>query len=251
MKNILKEKISKGEPVIGTFCGLAHPLASEILCRLGFDWLVIDGEHAPAGWESMMHVMQAMNGSTCTPFVRPQWNDPVTIKRALDVGAHGLLVPWVNTKEEAELVVSACTYPPKGIRGCGPFRPIQFDPEYLKTADEEIYIIVQIETPQAIKNLDDILSVERIDACYVGPMDMAMNLGIGGPNWDDPKYIECFETVVKIAKKHGKPAGMFVGATSRLSWAMEKGFTLNTVGSDDHFMVEGAKIALDIFRSNS
>ena len=117
----------------------------------------------------MQRMMQAMNGTNCTPLVRPQWNDMVIIKRVLDIGAHGVLVPWINTKEEAEYAVRACKYPPEGLRGYGPRRAALFDPDYLKTANDEILVVAQIETQKAISNLDDILSVKGIDACYIGP----------------------------------------------------------------------------------
>ena len=244
MKNILKEKLKKGQSVIGTFVGLGHPDVTEVLSRLGFDFLLIDGEHAPTGFETMQQMMQAMNGSNCTPLVRPQWNDMVIIKRVLDIGAHGVLIPWVNTKEEAEYAVSACKYPPEGLRGCGPRRAALFDPDYLQTANDETLIIVQIETRQAVSNLDDILSVKGIDSCYIGPFDLSRSFGFDAPKWDNPEYLEAFDKVLEAAKKWGKPAGMFT-SQDNIEWAIEKGFTLNTVGSADDFLRRGAKTALD------
>ena len=248
MKNLLKEKLQKGQVVIGTFVGLGHPDVTETLSRLGFDWLLIDGEHAPLGLETMQQMMQAMNGSNCTPLVRPQWNDMVIIKRVLDIGAHGVVIPWVNTKEEAEYAVRACKYPPEGLRGCGPRRAALFDPDYLKTANDEILIIVQIETRKAVSNIDDILSVKGIDACYIGPLDLSRSFGFYGPQWDNPQYIDAFDKVVAAAKKWGKPAGMFA-VQENIEWAIEKGFTLCTVGSADDFLMEGARIALEKARS--
>ena len=244
MKNLLKEKLKKGQAVIGTFVGLGHPDVTERLSRLGFDWLLIDGEHAPLGLETMQVMMQAMNGSNCTPLVRPQWNDMVIIKRVLDIGAHGVLIPWVNTKEEAEYAVRACKYPPEGLRGCGPRRAALFDPDYLKTANDEILVIVQIETRKAVSNLDDILSVKGIDACYVGPLDLSRSFGFDSPQWDNPQYIEAFDKVLAVAKKRGKPAGMWANKDN-IQWAIEKGFTLCTVGSADNFLMEGARLALE------
>ncbi len=244
MKNILKKKLREGQFVIGTFVGLGHPDVTERLSRLGFDWLLIDGEHAPLGLETMQQMMQSMNGSNCTPLVRPQWNDMVIIKRVLDIGAHGVLIPWVNTKEEAEYAVRACKYPPDGLRGCGPRRAALFDPDYLKTANDEILIIVQIETQKAISNLDDILSVGGVDACYIGPMDLSRSFGLDSPKWDNPQYIEAFDKVLAAAKKWGKPAGMYA-TQENIEWAIEKGFTLNTVDSADSFLMRGAKMALE------
>ncbi len=207
---------AKGQFAIGTFVGLGHPDVTERLSRLGFDWLLIDGEHASLGLETMQVMMQAMNGSNCTPLVRPQWNDMVIIKRVLDIGAHGVLVPWVNTKEEAEYTVRACKYPPEGFRGCGPRRAALFDPDYAKTANDEILIIVQVETRQAVSNLDDILSVKGIDAYYIGPNDLSQSFGcyppqLSNPQYErtHPQYIEAFDKVVVTAKKWGKPAGMW------------------------------------------
>ena len=244
MKNLLKEKLKKGQVVIGTFVGLGHPDVTERLSRLGFDWLLIDGEHAPLGLETMQQMMQAMNGSNCTPLVRPQWNDMVIIKRVLDIGAHGVLVPWVNTKEEAEYAVRACKYPPEGLRGYGPRRAALFDPDYCKTANDEILVVVQIETRKAVTNIDDILSVKGIDACYIGPWDLSLSFGFYDPQWDNPQYIEAFDKVLAAAKKWGKPAGMFA-VQDNIQWAIEKGFTLCTVDDADSFLMQGARIALE------
>ena len=244
MKNILKEKLKQGQPVIGTFVGLGHPDVTEVLSRLGFDWLVIDGEHSPMSFETMQLLLQSMNGSNCVPIIRPQWNDMVIIKRALDIGAYGLLIPWVNTKEEAEYAVRACKYPPEGLRGFGPRRAALFDPDYSQTANDEILIIAQIETRKALSNLDDILSVKGIDACYIGPVDLSFSFGLGSPKWENPEYLEAFDNVLAAAKKWGKPAGMFT-FIENIEWAIKKGFILNTVDSADRFLLQGAKMALE------
>ena len=249
MKNILKEKLNEGQPVIGTFVGLGHPDVTEVLSRIGYDWLLLDGEHSPMGLETMQQMMQSMNGSNCTPIVRPQWNDMVMIKRILDIGAHSVLVPWINTKEEAEYAVRACMYPPEGLRGCGPRRAALFDRDYFKTANDELLIIVQVETQQAVNNLDDILSVKGIDGCYIGPFDLAMSLGLGFPKWDNPEYLGVFDKVLQTAKKWGKPAGMYA-SQDNIKWAIEKGFKLNTVGSADEFLMRGARMALQEARGS-
>ncbi len=244
MENILKEKLAKGQSVIGTFVSLGHPDVTEVLSRIGFDWLLIDGEHSPIDLEMMQRMMQAMNGSGCTPIVRPQWNDMVIIKRILDLGAHGVLVPWVNTREEAEYAVRACKYPPKGLRGSGPRRAGLFDPDYLKTANDEIMVIVQIETRTAVENVEEILAVDGIDAVYVGPMDLSLSYGLPGPDWNNAEYLAAFDRVLKFAKKAGKPAGIFA-SRDNIGWAIDKGFTLGTVDSADAFLAYGARTALE------
>jgi len=250
LKNILREKLKNGQEVIGTFISLGHPDITEVLSRIGFDWLLIDGEHSVISLETMQLMMQAMNGSNCTPMVRPQWNDMVIIKRILDIGAHGVLVPWVNNREEAEYAVRACKYPPKGLRGSGPRRAALFDPDYFKTANDEILVIVQIETKQAVTNVDEILAVEGIDAVYVGPMDLSLSYGLSGPDWENTEYLAAFDTVVEAAKRAGKPAGMFA-SRENIRWAIDKGFTLNTVDTADAFLTHGARQALDIVRELS
>jgi 2-keto-3-deoxy-L-rhamnonate aldolase RhmA len=243
MKNVLREKLNAGNPCIGTFVQLGHPDVTEMLSRMGFDWLVIDGEHSPMGFETMTGLLQAMNGTDCTPIVRPQWNDMVAIKRALDIGAHGVLIPWVNSREDAEYTVRACKYPPRGQRGFGPRRAGLFDPTYAQTANDELLVIAQIETREAVGNIDDILSVDGIDACYIGVMDLSLSYGLKGPDFEDPDYLAAFDTVLAASEKWKKPVGLYAFA-SNVQWAIEKGFTLITVDSADTFLMRGAAQAL-------
>jgi len=243
LKNLLKEKLQKGQVVIGTGVGMGHPDVTEILSRLGFDWLFIDGEHTPLSLETMQMLLQAMNGTDCTPILRSQWNDMVIIKRMLDIGAHGIIVPMVNTKEEAEYAVSACKYPPQGLRGCAPRRIGLFDPDYIKTANDEILVIVQIETQTAVSNIDDILSVKGVDACCVGPQDLSISFGFQCPQWDNPQYMESFDKVLAAARKWAKTAGVVI-PQERTPWAIEKGFKLLSVGGDIGFLMEGARALL-------
>jgi len=245
LENPLKEKLQRGEAVIGTFVEIGHPDVTEWLSRLGFDWLLLDAEHAPLDFETLQLMMQTMNGTSCIPIVRPQWNEPVVIKRILDLGAYGVLIPWVNSKEEAENAVRFCKYPPEGIRGFGPRRAGMFDPDYYKTANEELLVAIQIETKEALKNLDEILSVPGIDACYIGPSDLSVSLGFGvPPNWDEPRYLDAFDRVLETAERYSKPAGMFA-TINNIEWALEKGFKFNTVDDDDTFLISGAQMALE------
>ncbi|MCK4317946.1 hypothetical protein KAW53_04200 [Candidatus Bathyarchaeota archaeon] len=244
MKNLLKEKIRRGENCVGTFVELGHPDVTEILSRQGFDWLLIDGEHSPMSFETMERLLQSMSGTDCTPIVRPQWNDLVIIKRILDLGAHGILVPWVNTKEEAEAAVAACRYPPEGIRGWGPRTAARWDPDYRETANDEILVSVQVETQKSLDNLDEIMGVESVDACYVGPWDLSNNLGFSvPPDYDNPKFMGALEHVLKVSDDHGKPAGLWCNMDN-IAWAVSKGFRFSTVASADSLLSYGAKEAL-------
>ena len=250
LKNLLKEKLNRGDRVIGTFVEIGHPDVTEWLSRLGFDWILLDAEHGPLDWQTLQILMQSMKGTNCVPIVRPQWNDPVVIKRVLDIGAGGVLIPWVNTRLEAEAAVRACRYPPEGLRGYGPRRAAMLDPDYFRTANQELLISVQIETQTALDNLDDILSVDGIDACYIGPYDLSCSLGFGiPPRWDEPRYLAAFDRVLASARNHGKAAGMFA-TYETIEWAIGRGFSFNTVDDADLFLVRGAKMALDRHRAS-
>lgn len=149
-----------------------------------------------------------------------------------------------NTREEAEGAVSACKYPPEGIRGFGPRRAARFDQDYFQTANEEILVVVLIETKLALKNLDEILSVPGVDACFIGPYDLSCNLGFGvPPKWDNPDYLAAIDRILEVSRKHGKPAGIYA-TLDIIEWAIDKGFRFITVGDADSFLINGARIAL-------
>lgn len=249
MKNLLKEKLKKGDIAIGTVVMLGHPDVTEWLAKIGYDWLFLDAEHGPMGFETLQLMTQSMSGTNCTPIVRAQWNDPVTIKRILDIGAQGIIVPMVSSKEEAENAVKACKYPPAGIRGFGPRRTTMFDPSYLETANEEILVIAMIETDAAIKNVDEILSVDGIDVGFMGFADLSLSMGFGlPPKWDEPRYLEAYDKVIKAANRWGKVAGLPTNTSNNpgnVNWAIERGFRMVTVGDADTFMIEGARAALN------
>ena len=252
MKNVLKEKLRRGEAVTGVLVGLGHPDVTEWLSKMGYDWLFLDSEHGPMGHETLLAMMQAMNGTDCTPIVRVPWNDFVAIKRVLDIGAHGVVVPMISTKEEAELAVKACKYPPQGIRGYSPRRFELVEPDYRKTANEEIMVVCLIETGRGIKNIEEILSVEGVDAASIGHFDLSLDMGLPippviPPKKDNPKLAEALDRVLAASKKIGKPVGLGANANN-IKWALEKGFRFNLVGEVDQLLFDAAKAALDIAR---
>lgn len=154
----------------------------------------------------------------------------------------------MNNKEEALAAVRACKYPPEGIRGLGPRRASIGDPDYRNTANDEILVTVQVETQEAVDNIEEILNVDGIDACFIGPWDLSNNiLHRVPPEFDNPKYIGAIDHVIEIAKKVGKPAGFYCNMNN-IGWAQEKGFTYNTVGEADGFLDYGAKLALKAAR---
>jgi len=243
MKNFVKAKLKAGEPSVGTWLTIGHPDVSEFLAAVGFDWIVFETEHAPLGMETVQNMMQAMGYSAdCLPMVRVAWNDLVRIKRALDIGAYGLVIPWVNTREDAERAVSYCKYPPEGIRGVGPRRAAYRDPDYFATANEEILIVVQIETENALENLDEIFSVKGIGACFIGPWDLTMSLGIFR-DFQHPKYENALDRVLTACRRWGVAPGIHC-SEENINENIERGFQFCALANDYGFLLKGAREAL-------
>jgi len=248
MRIPVREKLNSGEVAIGLFVTIGHPDVTERLSMTGLDWLLLDSEHAPLGIETLQMMMQAMHGDSCSPIVRVPWNDQVAIKRALDIGAHGVLVPWVNTREEAEAAVAACKYPPLGIRGCGPRRATLVNGwEYVGEANEKLLVAVQIETPEAVENIDEIVAVDGVDTVYIGPVDLSMNMFGAQGKWEEPSFLAAFDRVLEAADRAGKPAGMYCHA-GNIKWAIDKGFRFLTIGNDDNILTTAVGETLAIAR---
>lgn len=239
MKNVLKKRLKAGEQVYGTWITLESPIATELMSTLGFDYFVFDTEHAPLDVYMAQTLMQAMRGdSKTTPIVRVWWNDIVAIKRALDIGAHGVLVPWVNNKDEAELAVKATRYAPEGLRGCGPRRAAMFDPDYLKTANDEILVICQIETKEAVENIEDIVSVEGMDVSYIGPADLSASYGHLG-NMSHPDVQQAIDRVFDATEAAGKATGVHEASGKTIKDRMERGYNFITIGNDLIYLKQG------------
>ena len=220
-KNPLKEMLKQGKKTAGSWLHMQSPIASEIIARAGFDWVIIDMEHGPGDVMTLISQLQAVSAGNTVPIVRVPWNDFVIIKRVLDAGAYGLIIPYVNTKEEAEAAVRACKYPPEGIRGlAGSTRAAWFNrfaKNYLPNANDEILIMTQVETLTAVDNLDDMLAVEGIDGIFIGPMDLATSMG----HLADPSPAKVQSTIAEIEAKV-KKTDKFL-ATISGTWAQAKG----------------------------
>jgi 2-dehydro-3-deoxyglucarate aldolase len=250
MRNIAKQKLQAGETIVGAFVAFPHPDVCEWLAHLGFDWLILDMEHGPLSFETVQRMIQAMKGTNCAPLVRPPSNNDADIKRALDLGAFGIVAPMVNTREDAERAVKACRYPPRGVRGFGPRRPLKIDPDYLTTVEGQLLVMALLETVQAIDNAADIMSVEGIDAGVIGPFDLSYDMGFGAPlKWNEERYVEAYRRVVAAARVSGKAAGAVVPDLERVPWLIEMGHRAILVGEVDSFILRGAKIALDSARN--
>ena len=240
MRNELKRRMKRGEQTYGCWITIESPICSELMSTLGFDWFVYDTEHSPLDIYQTQTLMQAMRGTETTPIVRAWWNDIVAIKRALDIGAYGVVVPWVNTKDEAELAVKATRYAPWGLRGCGPRRAAMFDPEYYQTVDEELLVICQIETKKAVENIEDIASVEGVDVTYIGPADLSASHGHLG-NMSHPEVQKAIDKVYDATKAAGKAAGVHLGSGKTIRERMEKGYEFITIGNDLSLLRRGVR----------
>ncbi|GAB4361507.1 MAG: 4-hydroxy-2-oxoheptanedioate aldolase [Oricola sp.] len=209
--NEFKAALSRGERQIGCWLGLADAYAAEIVGTAGFDWLVIDGEHAPNDLRSILAQLQALQASASHAVVRLPVGESWLIKQVLDLGAQNLLVPMVDSGEQAAGIVRAVRYPPNGMRGVGAAlaRASGFSgiPDYLATADGEICLLVQVESRAGIAALDDILAVDGIDGVFIGPSDLAADMGhIGKPG--DPEVQDAIADAIRRIRKAGKAAGI-------------------------------------------
>ncbi|MCU1239193.1 MAG: 2-dehydro-3-deoxyglucarate aldolase, partial [Candidatus Solibacter sp.] len=183
--NHFKSALLEGRPQVGLWSSLCSNIVAEIICNSGFDWIVIDTEHAPNEVPGLLSQLQAMVKGTAEPVVRCAWNDAVLMKRILDIGARSLLVPFVQNAEEARLAVAATRYPPLGIRGVSVAPRANLYgrvPNYHGRAHEEICLLVQVETAAAVNEIESIAAIEGVDGIFIGPSDLAADLGhLGNP----------------------------------------------------------------------
>jgi len=233
MQNPVKQKLKNGHKTVGGFLQTLSPVAAEIMSQSGFDWLMVDLEHAPGDFANLQAQLQAMNGSGVVPFARAPWNDVVAIKRILDTGVLGVLVPYVNTREEAEAAVAACKYPPEGIRGVA--------------GSPETIVMVAAETAEAVENLDAILEVEGLDGIFIGPMDLASSMGHLG----DPEHPEA-QAAIAIIEEKVLASDKFL-ATIATNWdkarsCFEKGYQWLVLMQDGASLRQAADRAVADFR---
>jgi 2-keto-3-deoxy-L-rhamnonate aldolase RhmA len=247
MQNKTKEKLRNGEVTVGAVVSTPSLEIVEVMARMNFDWLWFDTEHSPLNSEILAPMLQVARMGAPTPIVRVVWNDPVVIKKALDVGAMGLIIPWVNNRAQAEAAVRAAKYPPMGIRGFGPRWVTiagQDIADYARTANDETLVIVQIETAEAVKNLEEILTTPGVDAFLIGPQDLAASLG----HLNNPAHPEVEQVIVDVItrRKKLKVPGCYATASPELCLKrIEQGFQFVTVGGDLGLLRIGAQTVME------
>jgi 4-hydroxy-2-oxoheptanedioate aldolase len=241
-RNAFKHAIAAGRLQIGLWCSLCSNIAADIVRDSGFDWLLLDTEHSPNEIPDLLAQLQAVDGGPATAIVRPAWNDIVLIKRCLDIGAPALLVPYVQNPAEARSAVAAVRYPPRGVRGvAAASRASRYGrvADYLKKADSEICLLVQVETRSALEELEAIATVEGIDGVFIGPSDLSASLGhVGNPA--HPEVQNALQDAVTRLKAVGKPAGILTGNEDEIRRYIGWGYTFVAVGSDVGLLGRGA-----------
>ena len=244
MKNPVKAKLKAGEVSLGCWVSIGHQDISERLANIGFDWLTFDMEHAPLDRETVQFMIQSMSyQNDCVPIVRVPWNEIWMVKHVLDIGAYGVVIPLIGTKADAVKAVSYCKYPPEGVRGCAPRHAAFRDKDYIQTINDEVLTVVQIETEEAVRNIDEICSVKGVDVCFIGPTDLSLSLGILGQT-KHPRFEKAKQRIVGACKKWGVAPGMFCN-TEDVTGAIKEGFQFISVASDLDHLLSGAKAALN------
>jgi 4-hydroxy-2-oxoheptanedioate aldolase len=247
--NKFKCALKEGKPQIGIWSSLSSHIVAEVLAHAGFDWVLLDTEHSPNELPMVEAQLHAMVGGTATPVVRLPWNDMVLIKRFLDIGAQSILLPYVQTLEEATSAVRYTRYPPQGVRGvAGSTRATGYGriKDYFKRVHDELCVLVQVETRLAIKNLDAIAAVDGIDGVFIGPNDLAADLGHLG-NWQHPEVWKVMEDAAKRIRRAGKAPGILVGEADGRR-CLDMGFQFVAVGADVAMLARGSEALASKFK---
>ena len=249
--NAFKAALKAGKLQIGLWSILCSNIVAEIIADSGFDWLLLDTEHSPNELPGLLSQLQATARGSATPIVRPAWNDPVLIKRILDIGAQALLVPFVQNAEEARKAVAACQYPPAGIRGITTSgRGARYGRvgDYLKKADAEICLLVQVETGQALAGLEAITATDGVDGVFIGPSDLSASLGhIGNPL--HPEVQAAIKDAARRVNAVGKAAGILTANEADARRYIEWGYRFVAVGSDLGLLAKNADALAKSFKA--
>ena len=250
-KNTIKEKLNSGGTAFGIFQSMASVAVSEILANRPFDWILVDMEHGMMGIETAGNLFAAIDREGRTPLVRVAGNDQATIKRALDAGAMGVMIPLINSREEAVRAVSYCKYSPKGVRGLGPGRASLYGvklAEYSATADSEIIVMLQAEHKDAVEHIDEIASVPDIDILFVGPYDLACSMGHASQP-GHPEVEMAISKVLAAAQGANVVPGIFCMNAEAAKKRASQGFRFIAIGLDSIYLDSGVCMALENLRN--
>jgi len=248
--NAFKYAIAQGKLQIGLWSSLCSNIAAEVISDSGFDWILLDTEHSPNDLESVLQQLQATAPYPTHPVVRVPWNDMVTIKRYLDIGAQSLLIPYVQNAEEAKAAVAYTRYPAAGVRGvAGATRATRFGrvKDYAKRAHEEICVLLQVETQTALDSLEKIAAVDGVDGVFIGPADLHASLGYTGET-NNPKVMPVIDDAIRRIRKCGKAPGILTGVEADARRWIDCGGLFVAVGADTGVLARGTEALAAKFR---
>jgi 4-hydroxy-2-oxoheptanedioate aldolase len=249
--NRLREMWPLDQPVFNGWLAIANAFSAETMAHAGWDALTIDLQHGLVDYQAMTGMLQAISSTDVVPVVRVPWLEPGILMKTLDAGAYGVICPMINSREDAQKLVAWTHYAPRGQRSFGPIRGLLYGgADYPQHANDTIVTFAMIETAQALDKLDDILSVEGLDAIYIGPSDLSLSLGCK-PTFDDvePKVAEAIDHILDRARAHGLVAGIHNGTPQAALQRVAKGFRFVTVASDARLMAAGAQQTLATLRA--
>jgi 2-dehydro-3-deoxyglucarate aldolase len=253
MPNSFRRDLQARKQLIGCWVSLASNTSTEILGYAGFDWLLIDGEHAPNDMSSFIGQLQALKDSPSAPVVRPPWCEPVVVKRLLDIGFYNFLMPWIETADQARAAVSFTRYPPQGMRGMGTGHRSNrygYVQDYFTTINDNISVMVQIESAKAVDNAEAIAEVDGIDGLFIGPSDLSAAMGfMGQPS--HPEVQAAMALVLAAGNKHKKAVGILAPVEADAARYIEQGMTFVAVGGDVGLIRTASKDLADKFKKRS
>jgi 4-hydroxy-2-oxoheptanedioate aldolase len=243
-----RARVLAREFLAGFWLNLGSAVTAEMAGLAGFDWVLLDHVHGPGGEETLLHQLQAVSATPAACLVRVAANEPPRFKRVLDAGAHGVMVPYVSTADEARAAVNALRYPPRGTRGVAKLTRAssfgaRFD-DYFAHAHEWLVTLTQIETTDAVANAAEIASVDGVDVLFVGPMDLTTSMGISG-QYDDARFHDALGAVADAAREHNKAAGILLLDPANLPLCRELGYTVVALGSDGGAVQAGLTASRD------
>jgi 4-hydroxy-2-oxoheptanedioate aldolase len=245
-QNPVRHKLHNGQPAVGTWHTLCSPVACELIAALGWDWVVVDAQHSPVGFDTMVNCFRAIQLGGSIPMARVPWNDTIWMQRTLDAGALGLVIPMVNTVADAVHAVANCQYATRGIRSFTSGRTAPYmdaEGEYTDWANANVAVIPMIETVEAVRNAEAILSVEGVDGCFIGPRDLGLSMGITpremGPGTEHEALML---SVLAAGKKVGTAVGKHCADAKEVNERIAQGFQFLALASDQAFMMAEAKV---------
>lgn len=250
-QNKLRAKFAAGRKCLGVWSSVLHTVVTETVAAAGYDFVILDNEHGPSMPAETLTHLQVLSRMDAATVVRVPWNDQVYLKRILDAGAETVMVPMVETAEQAKAVVSACRYPPQGQRSFGPWRHAGLERDidaWWRGMNQRLFIIVQIESAKAVANVDAIAAVEGVDGLFIGPNDLSGSIG-KLRSYEDPEFLKLVDTALSAIKRAGKPAGIVPYGRKTTAELLREGFSMVAASTELSLLAGTARAEVDAHRA--